>query len=300
MYNLKRMDLEELRAFLTVVETGSFLAAEQRLNQSRATLRRRVESLEVRAGVALLNRNRSGVEVTEAGAVLAARGKLMVQEATALVASIRELGQEPGGTLRVVLPPGLPPHLLMPIFAAMRRAYPRMSVHLRLSDDPLRGLLDDVDLAAHFGARSPPGPWVSYEVARVRMWLIAHTDYLRERGTPQTLDDLTRHELYVWAAPGEDPRALPLNQGGTFPVEPRFIATDIHLLRQAVLAGLGIALVPDAMLPDPGVDPDAIVAVLPDVVGRELSVRVVVPSALSDVPKIKAVLKHIRTFTGEL
>ena len=291
------MDLEELRAFLTVVETGSFLAAERSLNVPRATLRRRVDSLEARAGVPLLNRTRLGVGPTEAGAVLAARGKLMVQEATALVSSIRELGKAPSGTLRVLLPVGLPPQVLVTLYTAMRDAYPRLSVQLRFSDDPVAGLLDDVDLAVHFGARSPPGPWVSYEVLRVREWLIAHADYLARRGTPTSLAELAGHELLSWEAPGEDPLAWPLLAGGTFPVEPSLIATSVHFLRQCVLAGQGIALLPDALFPDPGVDPGVVVPVLEGVVGRERQVRVVVPSVLTDLPKIKAVLAHVRAFT---
>lgn len=294
------MDLEELRAFLAVVETGSFLGAERSLNMPRATVRRRVDALEARAGVPLLNRTREGIAATEAGAVLVTRGRLMIQEATALVASIREIGQEPSGVLRVMLPVGLPPHMLVPIFGAMRDTYPRLSLHLRFSEDPIGGLLDDVDLALHFGTRSPPGPWISYELLRIREWVVGHVDYLQRHGTPSRVEDLAAHALFSWEAPGDDPRAWPLRSGGTVAVEPTLIASDIHLLRQAVLAGLGLALLPDAMLPDPGTDADAVVPVLPGVVGRERPLRLVVPSVLSDLPKIKAVLKHVRAFTDRM
>ena len=294
------MDLEELRAFLAVVEVGSFLAAEQRLGTPRATLRRRVDSLESRAGVALLNRTRDGVTTTDAGAVLMARGRLMVQEATALVASVREIGREPSGVLRVLLPPGLPPHALAPIFGAMRQTYPKLAVRVRLSNDPVAGLLDDVDVAVHFGTRSPAGPWTSHEIARVSERMLAHRDYLAERGTPTSLDDLRRHELFVWEPPGDEAPRLPLLAGGSFPVEPSLVTTDIHMIRQFVLTGLGVGFLPDAMLPDPGVAPDALTPVLPEIVGRERGVRVVIPTALAQVPKVKAVLERVRVFTGEM
>src|SRR5262245_55449269 len=100
------MDLEELRAFLHVVETGSFLAAADSLRVSRTTLRRRVGSLEARAGVSLVESTAHGVVLTEAGHMLAQRGRVMAQEASALLASIREVGQQPSGVLRVVLPVG--------------------------------------------------------------------------------------------------------------------------------------------------------------------------------------------------
>ena len=294
------MDLEELRAFLAVAEVGSFLAAEQRLGTPRATLRRRVDSLESRAGVSLLNRTRDGVTTTDAGAVLVARGRLMMQEATALVASIREIGREPSGVLRVLLPPGLPPHALTALFGAIRQAYPKLAVHIRLSNDPVAGLLEDVDVAAHFGVRSPPGPWTSHEIVRVPERLLAHRDYLSRRGIPGSLEELTGHELFTWEAPGDDPARLPLLAGGSFIVEPALTTTDIHMIRQCVIAGQGIGFLPDAMFPDPGVSPDELVPVLPHLVGRERGVRVVIPNALAEVPKGKAVLQHVRAFTGEL
>ncbi len=114
------MDLEELSAFLDVVETGSFLAAAESLGVSRTTLRRRVEALEARAGVPLLKSTRQGILLTEAGEMLAQRGRIMMQETSALLASIREVGHEPSGMLRMVMPVGLPPHLLTPLFGVLR------------------------------------------------------------------------------------------------------------------------------------------------------------------------------------
>src|SRR5512140_3473195 len=137
------MDLEELRAFLDVVETGSFLAAAESLGVSRTTLRRRVEALEARAGVPLLKSTQQGIVLTEAGEVLAQRGRIMMQETSALLASIREVGHEPTGVLRVVMPVGLPPHQLTPLFGLLRTHYPRLSVHARFSEDPLSEPLDD-------------------------------------------------------------------------------------------------------------------------------------------------------------
>lgn len=202
--------------------------------------------------------------------------------------------------LRVLIPVGLPPQLLVPIFAVMRSTYPRLMAHLRVSDDPIGGLLDDVDIALHFGSHSPPGPWVSYELLRMREWLVGHVDYLASRGTPASVEDLSKHELFSWEAPGEDPRVWPLCGGGTLPVEPTLIVSDIHMLRQFVIAGLGLAFVPDAQVPDPSSEAGVIVPVLPDLIGRERSLRLVVPSVLSDLPRIKAVMRHVRAFTDQL
>ncbi|EYF00469.1 LysR family transcriptional regulator [Chondromyces apiculatus] len=294
------MDLEELRAFIAVVESGSFLGAARRLGVSRTTLRRHVAALESRAGVPLVESIRNGVSPTPAGQLLARQGRTMMQEASALLASIREVGHEPSGTLQVVLPVGLPPHVLTPIFAAVRSAYPRLHVHCRFSNDPLNEALVDVDIAAHFGEDPPRGHWISHVVLRARQWLIASRTYLERRGTPRTVHDLHHHELFAWQAPGEDARVWRTLKGTSFTVEPSLIATDIHFLRSCCIAGLGIALVPDALLPDPGLDADALVPVLPDLVGQERPLRISAPAALADIPKIKVVLDSVRGMLGEL
>ena len=238
------MDLEELRAFLAVADSGSFLTAAKTLRLSRATLRRRIDQLEARAGVLLVDRTRVGVMLTEAGSVLAARGRLMVQEAG--------------------------------------------------------GLIEDVDLAVHFGDRSPAGPWVSREILRLRIWLVASREYLARRGTPKTVEDLQQHDLLSWECPGHDGRVWSTLRGGTIQVAPFMITRHIHLIRQYTLAGLGIALVPDAMLPDPGIPDGTLVPVLPDVVGREIGVRLMVPAVLSEIPRIKAMLELLKPFLGNL
>jgi DNA-binding transcriptional LysR family regulator len=294
------MDLEELRAFLDVVETGSFLAAAESLGVSRTTLRRRVEALEARAGVPLLKSTRQGILLTEAGEVLAQRGRIMMQETSALLASIREVGQEPSGMLRVVMPVGLPPHLLVPLFGFLRSTYAQLSLHARFSANPLGEPLDDVDMAVHFGENSPRGPWLSHVVMRVKEGLIASREYLQQRGTPRSLRELQGHELFSWEAPGEDTRSWPTLQGAAFMVEPALITADIHMIRSCCIAGLGIGLIPSVALADPGVPEDLLVPVLPDVVGRERAVRISVPEALSEIPKIKQVLAHVRQFLEPL
>lgn len=294
------MDLAELRAFIAVVDTGSFLGAARLLRVSRTTLKRQITSLEARAGVPLLEAVRNGVVPTAAGQQLAQQGVTMMHEASALLASIRELGKEPSGTLRVVLPVGLPPHILAPLFSSMRAAHPRLSFHCRFSNDPISEALVDVDIAAHFGETPPDGNWISFVILRLPQWLIASSKYLAERGTPARLEDLKKHEILAWQAPGEDARILRLKNGGTFATSPAIVATDVHFIRHCCIAGLGIAFLPDALLPDPGLPEGELVPVLPDIVGTERAIRVSVPAVLAEVPKVKLVLDKARHFVGGL
>lgn len=287
------MDLEELRAFLAVAETGSLLGAATSLSVSRTTLRRRVEGLEARAGVPLLDRTQRGVVLTAAGGVLAQKGGEMMQEATTLLEAIREAGTAPSGPLRLVLPVGMPPAAMVPWLKSLRHRFSRLRLHVRFVDDPLAHLPSGVDIAIHFGPR-PSGPWVSTELRHIREWLIGSRDYLRERGEPRAVEELQGHALHCWQGPGlvEDARRLPLLRGGSIPADPVIVSTDIHLLRQCATSGLGLALVPDAMLPEPG--SGKLVTVLEDVIGRERVLFATAPRMLADAPKIKAVIDHVK------
>lgn len=293
------MDLEELRAFLAIVQTGSFLAASSELGVSRSLLRRRVDALEARVGARLVERTPKGVVTTDAGAVLASQGRRLVQSSSALLHAVREAAGEPVGDLRMSFPVGLPPHVLVPGLAMLRSALPRVALHLRFEVDPLGGGLEDVDVAVSFGDDPPGDAWIAHELFRVPVRLLALPDYLRLRGTPRTLEELQAHALLAWSAPGIDPVRWPLRDGSTVEVQPRIVSNDAHMLRSAALGGLGIALVPDARIPEaPGARP--LEPVLDGVVGRELGLRLLVPALLAGSAKIGKLVEMAQRFAGRL
>ena len=130
----------------------------------------------------------------------------------------------------------------------------------------------------------------------MRERLVASAGYLQRRGTPRTLDELPGHDLLAWASPdGDDPTLWPGRRGRRARVAPFLVSTDIHLLRLCAAEGTGIAFPPDAGFPEPAGIRDSLVPVLPDEVGRERSIRVVVPAVLSEIPRIRAVLAEIRS-----
>ena len=290
------MDLDELRAFVAVAETGSIVAAARSLGFARATLRRRLDELEARAGVPLLHRTAQGAFPTEAGAVLAARGRRILQEASALLSSVREVGAEPQGELQFVFPVGLPPDSVTTLLSALQHKYPGLRFRIRYSEDPLAGLLEDVDVAVHFGSRSPSGSWVSYELFRLRECLLASPEYLERNHVPETVEDLNAHPLLAWDGPDTDPKAWPTRAGTILRVAPQMISPDIHMLRRAAVAGMGIAFLPDPGIAEAEDSSDRLVSVLPDLIGRERSLHAVVPAVLSEIPRIRAVLNEIRAF----
>lgn len=294
------MDFEELRAFLAVAEHGSFLAAADALGVSRTTLRRQIDALEVRSAVALFLRTRQGVELTEAGQLLARGGRMLVQESSALLSSVREAGRSPSGILTIALPTGLPAHVLVPLAGVLRARHPRLSLVVKVSEDPAADLLGEVDVAVCFGASTPSGPWETHNLLEVREWLVASEGYLLRHGTPERVEDLSSHTLLSWDAPGGDTTRWTLLGGGFFLVAPAITSADIHFLRICAASGLGIAFVPDGLIPEAPEAVGKVVPVLPSVVGRQRQLQLIVPAALSSVPKIRSIVDIVTTFLAPM
>ncbi|MFO0741885.1 MAG: LysR family transcriptional regulator [Labilithrix sp.] len=281
------MELDALAMFIEVVKSGSFLAAATTMGVPRPTLRRRIGELEARTGVPLLVRSRQGVVATEAGKVLADRARAVIDEATALVTHVREIGTATLGRLRIVAPVGLPPQLFAPFLTMMVATYPKIRFETTFEADPVSKAPSDADVVLTFGGGEPPEGWVPFDLMSTPEMLVASRSYLKEHGTPSDPDDLADRRLLAWAPPDADPRVWPVGGDGELDVEPWLITTDVHMLHQAAIAGLGIAFVPRAELPIPGPEDDSLVVVLPKI-RRARSLRAFVPAALVESPRIRA------------
>ena len=286
-------DMDQLQTFLTVIEHGSVLGAANALALPRSTVRAKLDALELEFGVALLTRTRDGAEATAAGLALAERARSLVNQLRALPSSVREEMLVPTGELRLRLPIGLPPEMMGLLVGLFRDRYPQVPLHLSFAEDPSVQLPPDVDVLMHFGPTVPRGPFMTQTLLSVEQHLLASPEYLAEHGVPQTLADLAEHELFVWVAPGEDGRSLPLRSGGVVPVAPSVVSSDIHLLRTMVAAGAGLGLLPNPTLTyTPSID--GLVPVMYESVSRMCAVRLATPAVRASLPRTRAVIALIR------
>ncbi|KIG14053.1 Transcriptional regulator, LysR family protein [Enhygromyxa salina] len=286
------MDLEELRAFLAVVETGSFLGASTQLGVPRGTLRRRVDTLEARVGVALVERGARGVTLTPAGRILTERGRTLLAEGAALMAAARDIGRGSSEPLRIVLPPGLPPAALTMVLLLHESAAPELALELSVRANPHDLTLDDADFVVHFGAWREDPAWVSHELVSVPLVILASRGYLDRRSAPRTAAELAEHPLAAWTGPGVDGRSWPLRDGGHLDLRPRLVTNDAHHLRAQVIAHRWLALLPDADLDPFGLADDGLVRVLEADIGGEVSLCATVRRTLAERPGT-AKLMHV-------
>ena len=137
--------LQTLRVFQRVVDEGSFAAAARALDLSPAVVTRLVASLEAHLGARLLQRTTRRVSLTEAGQAYLERIRPILQDLDDADAMVSTLTMEPTGLLRVQTVPALATHVLGPMLAGFRSAYPRIRLLIHV-DNQLDPPIEDFDV----------------------------------------------------------------------------------------------------------------------------------------------------------
>ena len=182
------------RTFLAVLREGSLSAAARALGLTQPTVGRQVEALEQALGLALFTRSLHGLAPTEAAAELRPHAQALEAGAAALLRAASGRGEELHGTVRVTASEIIGGEVLPPIIAALQEAHPRLVIELVLSNRVEDLLLRESDIAVRMVAPTQ-GPLVARRIGKVLLGLHAHRDYLKRRGTPKTLEELSDHLL---------------------------------------------------------------------------------------------------------
>lgn len=125
------MDIRQLTYFVSVVEQGSFTAAAEKLAIAQPSLSQQIMNLEEELGEPLLIRSRKGVELTEAGDIVLARAKRMIEEMDSLRSDFEARSETLEGAVQVGVIPTIAPFLLPGIVASFRTLHPEVRVNLR-------------------------------------------------------------------------------------------------------------------------------------------------------------------------
>jgi DNA-binding transcriptional LysR family regulator len=235
-----------LHSLAVLGEHGSFTAAAARLAISKAAMSQRITELERAAGVPLVQRTTRSVRLTEAGQRLVDGTRGAFDQIEQSFATVRDMAAAPHGLLRVTAPVAFARQQLVPCLPAFLRAHPQVRLELDLSDGLRTLAMEGFDLAVRHTA-APPETHVAWTLAHTQSVLVASRAYLRRRGMPSQPADLARHDCLHYPRPGETP-GWTLWHGESrvvVPVAGALSANNSEALRDAALAGLGIALVPD-------------------------------------------------------
>ena len=273
------MDLDELRALIAVVETGSFSAAAKSLRFARATLRRRIDELEARMGTTLIERDEQRVRPTAAGALLVERGPALLMEARSLMSSIRQIERGVPQEIHVVGLPGPPPELMTLAMRSIAVLAPGLTIRFSFDEDPSR-LPEGASIAVDIAAKAPSGPFRVRHVADVEVGLFGSPAALAKRPVA-SLADLDAHRIVAWRNREGDLDRLALADGRSVPIRPVLLTSDIALLTSFATNGAALAYAPAVPRP-PGAS--KLERVLPELVGHTAAIRLLVSDELGKSP----------------
>lgn len=239
--------LEELQAFVAVVESGSLTAAAERLGQTVSGTSRALARLEKKLDTTLLRRTTRRTELTE-------EGQGFLQRTRAILASIEEAEehlaarrQQPAGRLRVNAATPFMLHAVVPLVPAFRRAYPQITLELDTDELNIDLLARRTDVAIRIGPLRD-STLHARPLCTSRVRVLASPAYLEARGKPRSVQDLERHTLLGFTQP-ESLNRWPLRgaHGDEWPVAPALTASSGETLRQLALQGAGVVCLSDFM-----------------------------------------------------
>ena len=246
--------LAALRAYVRIVETGSFTQAAATLGVPKPTVSKLVQQLEAHLRTKLLSRTTRRLAVTADGAAYYERAVRLLSDLEELDASVTVSQARPRGKLRIDVSSSLAQGIVMPRLEQFFAKYPDIQLDIGASDRPADMLAENVDCVIRAGAIADLS-LIARRIADMPMTTCASPAYLGEHGIPAHPRDLERGHLIVGYLKRRlaEPRPLVFVRGAeTLEIVARYrTATDeAQTYLAAALAGHGIVQVPSFMVRD--------------------------------------------------
>jgi DNA-binding transcriptional LysR family regulator len=239
------LDLNQVGAFVRVMETGSFTAAARALGLPKSSVSRRVSALEQALRVRLLQRSTRKLVPTEAGRVYFERARAALAGLSDASAAVTDMSREIAGPIRFTAASDNTGYLVSLIGEFLAK-YPKVKLDVVLTPRRVDLVAEGFDLALR------AGPLVDSSLIVRRLgWtdlgLFASRSYLRAAGTPRRVSDLSRHRFVLF---GDTPQREQLRLTGpageeTVRIDGSVVAHDMAFAADAAAAGRGVAALPD-------------------------------------------------------
>lgn len=241
-----------LKAFVATVRTGGFSAAGRSLGVATSSVTRLVSSLESELQSVLLNRSTRQVGVTEAGQAYFERAVAILEALAEADAAVCDAGSQARGRLNVSVPVEFGRRIIAPHLGRLLERHPQLELNLRLSDEVVDLLGEGVDVAVRLGSAVVSDDVVSVRLGAFNRWLVASPEYLAQSlpiDEPKALLDHqclrfdygTASQRWQFNAAGEVQQVA---------VRGRLHSNNADVLREAALAGQGVALLADWLVRD--------------------------------------------------
>ncbi|MFG6416356.1 LysR family transcriptional regulator [Roseateles sp. DC23W] len=241
--------LTAMQVFVEVAERGSLTQAGDALEMSRAMVSRYLESAERWLGARLLQRTTRRVSLTEAGAAALQRCRQMLELVRETEAAAGAQRLAPRGRLRVTASASLAQAKLAAAMAAFLALHPDCEVELVVLERAVNLVEERIDLAVRI-SNQLDAHLVARPLGRFSSVLCAAPAYLDAAPPLVQPQDLAQHRCVTHAYVNRDDYALQDREGRWLRVPVRSVlqSNDAGVMRSAVLAGAGLAILPDYLV----------------------------------------------------
>ena len=289
--NGQEMNLSELRSFVSVARTGSYSTASIETGIAKSTLSKRVQVLEKSLGLRLIERNSRGLRLTEEGEILMDRAVRLLADADELENMMRDRHAEPIGRLRVSAPVMFGQEFMGQIAAQYSARWPSSSIEVQLTDRRVDLLDEDFDCAIRVGDL-PDSDMIVRRLFSSRTILVASPQCAKKLSAVHSPEDLKGQPTICfapavratdWLLDRSSDRTI-LKPEGTIKM------SSLHGVRDAALAGGGIAFLPELMVQS-SIDTGALVHLLPDWHGPATPISIVYPPHRYASARVKALVE---------
>ncbi len=244
------LNLSSLTLLVDIIDAGNLSQAARRLKTTRANVSYHLGQLEKEVGVQLVHRTTRRVEPTEVGWRLYEHGRSICNEIVAAQETISNLGQGLQGRVGISMPSGYGQMVMSNWLIEFKRIYPGIVLDV-VFENRVENLRDEVDIAVRI-LPEPPQQLVARDFGIVRYLACASSVFADTHGLPTTLEQLRTQPLITANVVGRHLSLRAYKDGVRHEVQlaPTLISDHYPFLRQGILAGVGIGLVPDYVVQD--------------------------------------------------
>ena len=243
---MRGSEFAELKAFMVVVDQGSFTRAAAILGIAASSLSQTIQSLERRLGVRLLHRTTRRLSLTEAGERLVERIRPAFDALQAAVESINDFRDTPMGTLRLSVSTVPAQLILAPLLKDFMNRYPAICLDITVDNTSSELVTGRFDAGIRYGRRIAQDMRLVRASPPVRIIAMAAPDYLARHPAPKTPQDLQHHACIQYRLANQQvvPWEFEKNrQKIEIEVSGPLIVNDVDLMVKAAREGVGVGYI---------------------------------------------------------
>jgi DNA-binding transcriptional LysR family regulator len=285
--------LTSLRVFREVVESGSFVAAAERLSMSPPMASKHLAQLEKSLGARLLHRSSRHLSLTEAGTAWYEQSRRALDLLDAAEAAIGQKNEAPRGQLKVSAPVWCATPRIARVLASFRERFPEVLVDMHLENRKVDLAADGYDLALR-ATQEPSPALIARPLVRLQFHLVAAAAYLARTGVPTVPADLAKLGAIVPSYVNIEGLALKGPGGRQVPLrlQPVMKSDDTTLTLHAVRAGMGMAFLPEWLI-DEDLAAGRLVRLVPDYAAPGMTLFAVYTSRQYMAPKMRSFIDFL-------